>query len=532
MKRLGFFVAIFCTMATPSIACSLIGGAFLQSNFEMIDASDAIVVGKAVRKVRGEFGNKIFFEVTTTLKGDPSLTVIDQHGYFGKPTPSNPDDISAANPEAYMGPCVRGTYRRGDSYILMLRKDGQDGFVVSGDAFSRMNEDDLGPDSLWRKAIETYLEIQKNPDRMAQLDAMRDLALRGMREDATPFEQKIGEDAKRHLMTIHPDKPTQWLVGVYEDPDYTYRSIDDMIVGTEEEKVDAVVSLVYDQSRERENIKSVAARALAEGDHLQAEPIFREIITHETPRPTELGAALAFFIKRGDYALVKQAFGEHVLWIEGITGPGAGPGFWPVIRRAVGHGEHRTVPAEFGDWLDRQRFASCLIQNSPTDCNFRALDVNKLLANPAANEKLLIASARSNVVETWASNEIDRLKTEGVSPRDRQWNLPVKLLLAAYSRDNLERILDLACGSKEERERIAINIGNIRTYRTEKLLREMMGMEQHEHVRGELFTSAVKFVADGALFSRTRPVGKAYEYARSGGVLPLDKNDDKLLSCY
>lgn len=532
MKKLRIFVAIFCAFTTPSYACSLIEGAFLQSNFEMIDASDAIVIGRAVRTTRGEFGNRVFFEVTATLKGDPGSTVVDQHGYFGDPTPSDPDDISAANPEAYMGPCVRGTYRRGDSYVLMLRKDEHDGFVVSGDAFSRMNEDDFGPDSLWRKAIETYLEIQKNPDRMAQLDAMRELAHHGMREDATPFEQKIGEDALRHLMTIHPDKPTQWLMNVYEDPDFAYRGFDDMIAGTEEEKVNALVSLVFDRSRETEDAKSVAARALAEGDHAQAEPLFREIINQEAPRPTELAAALAFFIKRGDHAPVKLAFAQHILWIEGITGPGAGPGFWSVINRTVGYGERRTVSAQFGDWWDRQRFASCILQSSPTNCSFYKLDVDELLANPIANEKLLLTSARNEAVQDWANSEIDRLKADGVSPRDRQWDLPVNLLLAAYSRDKPERVIDLACGSKEEREIVAINIGTIRTYQTENLLYEMMAIEQHEHVRGELFTSAVKFVADRDLFSRTRSVGRAYEYARANGPLPLRKHDDKHLPCH
>ncbi|MEO1243025.1 MAG: hypothetical protein AAFX54_14045 [Pseudomonadota bacterium] len=533
MSRFALLVAIFCALAPPSIACSLIEGAFLQSNFELIDASGAIVVGKAARKAKGKFRDKIFFEVTTTLKGSPGQTVVDQSGYFGDPTPSDPNDISTANSEAYMGPCVRGTYRRGDSYVLMLRRDEFDGFVVAGDAFSRMNEDDFGPDSLWRKAIETYLEIQKNPDRMAQLDAMRELALRGMREDATPFEQKIGEDAMRHLMTIHPDKPTQWLMSVYEDPDFAYRGFDEVIAGTEEERVGSLVSLVYGRLRQPEDAKSMVVRALAEGDHPQAEPLFREIINQEAPRPTELGAAFAFLIKSGDYAQVQQAFGKHILWIEGVTGPGAGPGFWSVISNTVGYGERRTVSAEFGAWWDRQNFASCLLhQSAPTNCSFHKLDADELLANPIANEKLLLTSARNEAVQDWANREIDRLKADGVSPRDRQWDLPVKLLLAAYRGEKPKQVLNLACGSKEERERIAIIIGRVRTYKTANLLHEMMAMEQHEHVRGELFTSAIKFADVERSFSRTSEVGRAFDYARSDGVLPLRKRDDKYLPCH
>ncbi|WP_425407985.1 hypothetical protein [Hyphococcus sp.] len=532
MKRLGLLSIIFYVVTTPVTACSLIEGVFLQSNFEMIDSADAIVVGKAVRKTKAEFGDKIVFKVTAALKGNPTATVFDQSGHFGKPIPSDPNDISSANREAFMGSCVRGTYRHGDSYVLMLRKNDKNEFAVSGDAFSRMNEDNFGPGSLWRKTIETYLEIQKNPDRMVQLDEMRALALRGMSEGAAEFEQKIGEDAMRHLLTIHPDKPTQWLIAVYNDPDFAYRSFEDVNIGTEEEEVDTFVSLLYDRPRAREDVKSVAARALSEGDHPEADPIFRQIIAQISPPPTELGASLAFFVKRKEYALVKQAFGKHILWVEGVTGPGAGPGFWSPVSRAIGYGEYRIVPTEFGDWWDRQSFASCLIKNSPTNCNYDALDINEILANPTANETLLIASAEKDVVQAWAISEVDRLKASGVSPRDRQWNLPVKLLLAVYRGEKPKQVLDLACGSKEERERIAIIIGKVRTYGTANLLHEMMAMQQHEHVRGELFNSAAKFAEVERSFSRTSEVGRAFEYARSDDILPLDKYDDKHLPCY
>ncbi|MCK5747101.1 MAG: hypothetical protein KAH44_12840, partial [Oricola sp.] len=137
----------------------------------MIDASDAIVVATAVRSISGETSSSdaVIFKVREVLKGSPSQEVTDLWARFGKATPSNPDDILSANQEAFMGPCNRMTFKKGNSYVLMLRNDPEEGFIVWGDAFSRINEDDFGPNSMWRRAIGVYLEIQKNPDRMAQI---------------------------------------------------------------------------------------------------------------------------------------------------------------------------------------------------------------------------------------------------------------------------------------------------------------------------------------------------------------------------
>ena len=52
-----------------AFACSLARGAFLQSNFELIDSSDAIVVATAIREERADssFDSKIEFEVEAVL---------------------------------------------------------------------------------------------------------------------------------------------------------------------------------------------------------------------------------------------------------------------------------------------------------------------------------------------------------------------------------------------------------------------------------------------------------------------------------
>ena len=518
--------------ATPVAACSLIDGAFLQSNFEMIDSSDAIVVARAVRQRKSnDFDSKVFFDVEEILKGSPPNEVADDRGHFGKPMPSNPDVFLLANPEAYRGRCNRHTYRRGDRYVLMLKNMPEHGFIVYGDAFSRINEDDFGRDSMWRRAIQTYLRIQENPDRMAQLAELEELVTFSQRENATDFEKQLGIDALRHLLSVHPDKPTQWLLDRYHDPDIDNRLFNGVIADTGEDPDETMVARVYGGVRWAEKRQTMIVRALAEGDHPDAAPLFHSIVVENATDATQLGAALAFFVRQKNYALVKAAFAEHILWVTGVTGPGSGPGFWGTVQRAVGYGEDRDVDPEFADWWDRQKLANCFIRSGPFSCRYGRDEIAALLDDPRGNETLLLAGAKSPEVIAWAEAELDRLKAEGVKTHHRDWDFPRKLLLAAYDGDGPKRVHELACGSKEMRWGLADSIGRAPTRHTKNLLREMMAMEQHKHVRKQLFESAVLFAANDKKGNRRGNANLAYAYARADGPIPLREYDDKHLKC-
>ncbi len=530
-----FALSVIVLLCGPAaVACSLAPGTFLKSNFELIDASDAIVVATAIRTERGEnsHSKSVIFSVNEILKGSPSKQVKDLWADLGKPTPSDPADILSANPEAYMGPCNRMIYQKGDRYVLMLRNDPEEGFIVGGDAFSRINEDDFGADSMWRRAINRYLQIQRNPDRMAQIAELEKLVDQGLRKGATEFERQIGLDALNHLMNIHPDKPTEWLLARYDDPGFVMRRFEDRIAGTEEEAVGGITSLVFGESPEPEDTKTTILRALAEGDHPEAEPLFRSIIAETAPDATRLGAALSYFIRKGEYDFVKAAFGEHILWVTGVTGPGSGPGFWGPVWDAVGYGENKNVPDEFAAWWGRQTMANCLIINGPFYCSFDWDEAAASLDNPRNNQTLLLAGASSPEVIAWAEGELDRLKSENIESFREDWDFPMKLLLAAYRGDKPTRVHELACGSKEMREGLAGLIGEVPTHYTEELLREMMAIDQHEHVRAELLGSAVLIAAHNMKRSRWREADLVVDYARADGLTPLRERDDRHLPCH
>lgn len=532
MRALIIVIALLVSW-THARACSLVSGAFIRSNFELIETSDAIVIGRAIRSERhGSDPDAIIFEVEEILKGEPPSEVADEFGVFGKPTPSEPNSITRANAEAFMGSCNRRVYKRGDKYVLMLRNEAGRRFVVSGDAFSRINEDDFGPNSFWRRSIIRYISIQRNPDRMAQIDELRAIIQVGMSSNASEFDRELGKDALYHLQNIHPDKPTEWLLNMYNDPEFSMRQLRDRVAGTEEEEADELATLVFGDPSPPEDVRTTILRALSEGDHPKAEPLFRTIIAEATPEPTRLGAALAFLIRREEYNRVKQIYGEHVMWITAVAGPGSGPGFWSVVGEAVGYGDYLKVEKPFADWWRRQTFAACIIRSGPFHCSFDWEAGATLLDEPRKNTTLLLASARSPKIISWAESELDRLAAEGVETIKDDWDFPLKILLAAYRGDTPRRVHELACGSKEMREAIAGLIGDVPTIYTEQLLREMMAMNQHAHVQRQLFKSGVKIAADDM---RESPLfGNAdfvFEYARSDGRLELEKDAERHLRC-
>jgi len=76
-------------LSVPSLGCSLTPGTFLRSNFELIDAADAIVVAEAVAHDDQQDGHagRGRFQVIDILKGVAPAQLLQSRVQV-KPTPS------------------------------------------------------------------------------------------------------------------------------------------------------------------------------------------------------------------------------------------------------------------------------------------------------------------------------------------------------------------------------------------------------------------------------------------------------------
>ena len=171
------------------------------------------------------------------------------------------------------------------------------------------------------------------------------------------------------------------------------------------------------------------------------------------------------------------------------------------------------------------------MQSQPRDCRYDWDHAETLLKDPKENKTRLLSIAGRPEVIAWATSEVERLKAEDIEMFEDGWDFPMTLLLSSSKGATSEVVIKFACGSKSERENLAEWIGRVPTHRTKDLLREMMSMPQHDHVRAELFKSSVQHAANDMENSRWRRVDDVLEYAKPNSIINLNEHERPILPC-
>lgn len=154
-------------------ACSLSEDFVPAHNYDLVAHADAIVVAEAVANVSAEEWSGVRFRAVQALKGRPPLWFTAGAG-LGHPPFSDPNGLAEANPEALQGACQRYTYRRGGLYVMFLRREEGEWREIDY-PYARANEDYFGPESVWVRAIRTYVSIQARYDGEEEVRALQRL---------------------------------------------------------------------------------------------------------------------------------------------------------------------------------------------------------------------------------------------------------------------------------------------------------------------------------------------------------------------
>jgi len=218
-------------------ACSPMRNWFASTNFDLVDVADAIVIAKPTKQshfMGWNYENEITFKVIKTIKGNVP-PIITSQGYrlaiFAKD--SDPNNIEFGRPSAFSlrSSCPEQVFKRREKYILFLRKSKDGSFSVGISFFARDIENYSGPNSLWMKTIEYYLNVQHSNARHSQLQILKakydELFLSSKKKD-----QKLAADIEKHLSSISPYKPSQFLIESYnafdkqQDPPFVFQQTD------------------------------------------------------------------------------------------------------------------------------------------------------------------------------------------------------------------------------------------------------------------------------------------------------------------
>lgn len=329
---IGILAAAVWGVAVAAQACSVTGDFVRSSTFEMVEQADAVAVVTALEQLPPEGDDahvsRVRFRIEFALKGTPPAEFVSDWAHIGDPVPSDPADISTANPEGFMGPCVRMTFAKGGQYVVFLEVSEdpeRPGWRMARHIFWRDAEDYDGPDSLWVEVLKFYIDLQAtHPDRMEALEALAAHLPRLERPDASPRERALAADARDHLSSLSPWKPTAYLIEAYEAlergdvPRFGIRGLEANREGGPAEALTDAFFGVERPDFDVEAQKAYVMQSLVNGEHPEAGPLFERILATD-PTPAQTGTAIRWFAANGQvlraFDLAEEASGR----LDGLT---------------------------------------------------------------------------------------------------------------------------------------------------------------------------------------------------------------------
>jgi hypothetical protein len=200
-----FCLALAATLLTaaPAFACSVRSSYRIPTSLELAERADTIFVGTVIGERKDADGSRgvVLVRPTLLLKGSALPQQVELGGWLAQPgemmARSDPRELRRANPDAQRGGCTRYVFAR-DMKLLLFFERHAGKLVFAGYPFARVSEDVPSDDSLWVKAVRTYVPIAALPEseRKAALIARRD-ALRARTEDVDAAA--IADDIDREL---------------------------------------------------------------------------------------------------------------------------------------------------------------------------------------------------------------------------------------------------------------------------------------------------------------------------------------------
>jgi hypothetical protein len=159
----------------PAQACSMAAGYKTPTTLELVAGSDSIVlarVGAAIGDGSGPDQTSVELIPEQLVAGTEMPARLQIFGHLGtdrfQATPSDPNELHKANPDAFMGGCNRYVFKRGMLLLLFLRKMPDGSFRIVSSAFARTLEDVPDADAPWVRAVRYYNSVARLPKKEAK----------------------------------------------------------------------------------------------------------------------------------------------------------------------------------------------------------------------------------------------------------------------------------------------------------------------------------------------------------------------------
>lgn len=214
MLRFLALLALALLPASPVRACTAAEGYRVPTNFELVQKADLILLARVMSGPHDitDAKSQVLIEPVRVLKGTvPAvpLTLVGAVRWNGRDMHPTPTALGNPHFSTGLGSCIRVFYPEGGLVLAMFGKDpeGGAGMVQLFEPWARVVEDVEGPDGIWVKAVETYLELlaaAPGEKLRPAIAARRDVLLARKNDLAA---RAIGDDLDEHLRTTGPRPP-------------------------------------------------------------------------------------------------------------------------------------------------------------------------------------------------------------------------------------------------------------------------------------------------------------------------------------
>lgn len=466
-------LALLAVPAGQAVACSVTQEFVRDTSFELVEGADAVVVARAIRQTGDEEdgSTEVVFAIEQSFKGTPPDVVTMGWAQLGTTIPSDPDDLSTAHPESFMGPCTRRTFERGGRYVLFLHQgDGKDepsGWYPRLSVFWRGAEDYAGPDSLWARVLQYYIEVQAEPDPMVELEVLAARLPALEAPSASAADRQRAMDIRDHLSSLSPSKPTPYLIAAYEalergeSPRFDVRGPE---ANREGGMADALTDMVFDIHRpefDMERAKEFVLLSLVNGEHPDATPLFERLVAG-APSPRQLGLAVRFLAKNGQYRRAFELVETDMMRrLGGLSNEAASLLVHDVDLALTGpHWQEdeerelwRSDPYVLSRWPELALSISSDLKRRGVDGGvgpIQLLQTDDPRARPEVT--LMMAEDFNEALEAWAIAEVDRLTptADWLEHDDPLW-LPVRALVVGFGEERDAALVRTFCQNESGR---------------------------------------------------------------------------------
>lgn len=345
---------------------------------------------------------------------------------------------------------------------------------MAGYPFARVNEDFTGEDSLWVRTIRRYLDIQTEPDGMVQLQGLASLRdSLGQGAD----DRQLAADITDHLASRSPYKPTAYLVDTLDRlrngdamSDTVRSPAADREISAAQDMTDAIFGYEPGEFGTEDQIDFVL-RALVNGKHPDAAPVFEALVSNPARTTSDLALAMRFFARNGAYRRAYGLIEIDVMRILGTLSPADRTELLGAVLATQrgdsyedGQERWRTDPYVAASWPELALSLYWLVESSSSDGYSDAAYGGAMEAIPLtdfrARPMVTLARPLDETALAWAKAELARPAVADTGRGGGQLDrLPLALLVRSYGDDRDAALNAAFCAGGARRRTLIAMVG-------------------------------------------------------------------------